>query len=199
MTKNIVLGFTLLMLVLALLFSDRPWVLYSRPALATVETLPASADKAGLSAYTVNYGMFVHRPKSKALVAGEAAVAISSAIRNGTDGRENMFDHDYGMGEPAVGYSMREWGIFGMPMLAVKELGLVAYVERNDREGSWQVPLEGEGAALLEKQIGHKPGQGFIYPYWVHVWGWLFLAGAALYLWLRFREIRARRAAEGLI
>lgn len=192
MAKNVVLGLLVAALIGVLVFSDRPWVLYSRPALAKIADLPAAGQSGDLAGYTIAYGMFVAQPRSKALVAGRTLKTIAR-------GQEALEDHDYGHGPAALGYSMREWGILGMPLLAVKELGQVAYVERNDHEGSWQVPLEGDGMDLLTKQIGRDPGAGFIYPYWRHLWGWLFIAGVGLYAWLRMREIRRMRLEQGLI
>jgi hypothetical protein len=92
---------------------------------------------------------------------------------------------------------MREWAFLGMPFGFYTENGHVLYVRDN-----WQtiyIPLSDKGVEALASANGHDVTKGYIYPYWTHLWGWLFAAGIglAVYLWLR-RAARIREE-EGII
>jgi len=173
---KLVAGALTLVLLWALLGSERYLVLSNRPMIVHLSAIKTGPEMGDLIAELDNYG--VHLPRQPGKLETMATVAL---LANGGKLKPASFDHM----TPALGYSVREWGFFGMPFGFYTEYGHVLYM-RNDW-GTVYAPLSPEGLEQVNRANGRDVTKGTIYPYWAHLWGWAFLAGFALaiYLWLR--------------
>jgi hypothetical protein len=181
----------IVVLALVLLLSPRHWVLSDqRRAVAHIADLPAndSALTAQLAQFVDWGGVHVPREPSKAVLlyrllarAGRVPPAKPAPWRV----------------EPRYGVSIREWSFLGMPFGWWREWGPVLYAE--NRYELMEAPLGDAGVQLLNRRAGRDLAQGFVFPFWAHGWGWLYLAGVAWWGWLYHRGVVRRRAELGLI
>jgi hypothetical protein len=182
-------GALVLALLGALLLSDRYWVASSRPtvdALAEVKVPPELGDM--LSAID-DYGIHIQRVPSKA----EQYIAIKRA-EYGIDAPVPSYAH---MSAPKLGYSVRETTFLGMPFWYETQYGHVLFFSSD--WGVVAAPLTDIGQAALDKANGRDLRATSMVPWWNHLWGWLFLAGLALAIWLWHRRTVRWREENGII
>lgn len=178
-------------LVAILLFSERGWFLSDqRRMVSHVADVPHVDGPAviDLPGWVFHGGVHVPRDRSKveALML-RAKVGQSVIPPNLADSRQ----------WPSYGYSVREWTFLGMPSANFSDFEHVLYTQ-NPRE-TVMAPLGDRGRALLQKEVGRDLSEGFVYPFWRHLWGWAFVAGIALWGWLCHRGQVRRREELGLI
>lgn len=186
---KLLIGVLTLVLLWALFGSERLWVLNSRPMIIHRTSIKIPPQMTDLIAAIDYYGVHLPREPSK------AERALRNLLNlNGIAAPIDSFDH---MTDPAMGYSVREWGFVGMPFGYTTEEGPVVYV-RNDW-GTLYSPLTEKGIAQLNAANGRDVTKGGIYPFWTHLWGWAFVFGLGLAGWLWSRGNARRREELGLI
>jgi len=189
--RDFVLAVLVITLGAILLFSDRGWVLSDqRRMVSHVAEVPKTGGPglAELPYFVFRGGVHVPLDRSK----------FDSLMLRMATGQDRFAPTYEDMKQwPSLGYSVREWTLFGMPFGYFSEFDYVLYT-RTPRE-TVMVPLEEEGMALLRKEVGRDLSEGFVYPFWRHLWGWLFVAGLALWGWLYHRGVVRRREELGLI
>jgi hypothetical protein len=185
---KLLVGALALMLLASLTLSERYFVLSDRPMVVHIAAIKTSPEMAGMVGTLDEYGVHLRREPSKL----EAVAVLGQAV-NGTLKPDN-FRH---MTDPAFGYSVREWSFFGMPFGFYTEYGNVLYV-RNDW-GTIYAPLTPEGLEKVNRTNGRDVTSGNLFPFWAHLWGWVFVAGLGLAIWLWLRRSARKREEEGLI
>lgn len=176
-----------IVLIGALLGSERGMALVNRPVVAHLATIKQPPDL-DLREVLDGYGLHVVRPGITALRMMGLTKPMPNFIRPSADDP---------MSEPAVGHSIREIGFFGMPFGWTADLGDVVYMQ-NSREYVY-APLNPEGVARVNAANGRNVFEGNIFPFWAHSWGWLWIAGLGLAFWLWHRAQVQRREELGLI
>ena len=190
--RNILAGVLIVSLIVILMLSDRDWVLSDQyRAVSHVGDVPASvtgpiADE--LPEIVRWGGVHVPRRYNKAELFYHFLVSV---------GRVPPANTSDAPGPPQLGYSVREWSFLGMPFGYYTEYGHVIYTEtRHELVAAQLLPRATE---QFHKELGRDPAQGFFFPFWEHVWGWLFVLGVAAWGWLQFRSMVRAREAAGII
>lgn len=163
----------------ALLGSERGFMASNRAVTTEVADIKLPEEFGSPHSYISNYGAHYARQRSP----------IEQALKGAFAERKTS--------EPMVGYSVREVTFLGMPFAYYTEMGWVLYY--TGEHGIVSMPLNDRGIAMVNKALGRDVRQGFFYPFWWHAWGWLFIAGVALWIYLRHRYIVDKREAEGMI
>lgn len=189
--RDFVLAALVIALAAILLFSERGWVLSDqRRVVSHVADIPTDSGPglADLPYFVFRGGVHVPVDHSK----------FESLMLRVTTGQARFEPTLQDRQKwPSLGYAVREWTLFGMPFGYFSEMNHVLYTE-SPRE-TVMVPLGEEGLALLRKELGRDLTEGFVYPFWRHLWGWLFVVGIALWGWLYHRSVLKRREELGLI
>lgn len=192
MLRNILAGVLIVALPVILLLSERDWFLSDQyKTVADVAAIPANSSGELLSNldHIVEYfGVHVPHPPTKAEQLYQLLVLA---------GRAPPANHAPVYQRPRYGYSIREFSFLGMPFGWFSEYGYVLYTR--DRWELVEAPLNEDGGAMLRKEVGRDLGQGFFFPFWAHAWGWLYVAGVALWGWLQYRFLERRREEAGII
>lgn len=185
----LVCGALALVLLGALIFSDRYWVAASRPTVDELAEVKVPPELGDMIAAIDDYGVHIQRVPNKA----EQYIAMKRA--------------QYGLGQPApsyanmsapkFGYSVRETTFLGMPFWYTAEYGHVLFFSSD--WGVVAAPLNDIGHAALDKANGRDLRATSTIPWWKHLWGWLFLAGVGLAIWLWHRRTVRWRAENGFI
>ena len=190
--RNIVAGVLVVALPVILLMTDRHWVLSDQHrAVAHVADIPPNLSgelTRDLDRIVYYGGIHVPREPTKAeqlyrvlVLTGRAPPAQLTLDRT----------------PPRYGYSVREWSFLGMPFGWYEEYGYVVYAR--DRWQLVMAPLIPEADAQLMKEVGRDLKRGFFFPFWAHLWGWLYVALVALWGWLYHRGVVEWRRAEGVM
>ncbi|MCH7860947.1 MAG: hypothetical protein IH998_04480 [Proteobacteria bacterium] len=179
----------LLVLAGALLLSDRYWVAANRPVVDDLAEVKVPPELGEMISAIDAYGVHIQRVPSKA----EQYVAIKRA----SYGLEAPAPSYANMSAPRFVYSVREATFLGMPFWYNVEYGHVLFF-RSDW-GVVAAPLNEVGHAALDKANGRDLRATSGVPWWSHVWGWLFVAGVGLALWLWHRRTVRWRAENGYI
>jgi hypothetical protein len=167
MYSRIVLGVIALLLAVNFALTDRSWKLASAPRVSEVEVLPEAPAFAPVRAATEAEGAALAYP----IRGTPPPAAARPALK--------------------LGYAYREVSLFGMPLWAYPEPGLVTYLERP--AAMQALVLSPEQVAALGTLTGRDYAQlGF--PWYLHLWGWLLLVG--IIVWTKARSIDIRRAEE---
>lgn len=93
-----------------------------------------------------------------------------------------------------LGWVYYDYGILSMPYWAESGFGPVVYIE-----GEYGLDLAQLGPSqigMLEERGGGSVPRDFSFPWYLHVWGWLFPILLLLWLWLWRREDKKREAAH---
>lgn len=176
-------------LLYAMIGTERFWVLHDRPVIAHMTTIAGATESRDLVSELDDYGVHVARQPSKF-----EQFMLLYKLSRGIGPEPASFDH---MTAPSIGYSIREIGFFGMPFGWYKEYGDVLYVH-NDW-GDIYSNLTDKGLAEINKANGRDVTKGNLFPFWNHMWGWFWVAGLGLAWWLWHRAQVRRREALGLI
>jgi hypothetical protein len=192
MVRNVIAGVLIAALPVILLLSERHWFLSDQHrAVDHVADIPTEGRGpllANLDRLVLQQGVHVVREQSKAERLYPILVGAGVLPAGRIDGGNEPLRY---------GYSVREWSFLGMPFGWYEELGYVVYT-RNRME-LVMAPLVPEADAELHKEVGRDLRQGFFFPFWAHVWGWLYVALLALWGWLHHRKIVQWREAEGIL
>jgi len=165
MYSRIVLGVIVLLLALNFALTDRSWKLASAPRVSEVDVPAETAALAPVRAATEASDARLPYP----IRAAPRPAVTRPALK--------------------VGFAYREVSLFGMPLWAYPEPGLITYLER---------PADMQALVLSPAQVtalGAVTGRDYSkvrFPWYLHVWGWLLLAG--IVAWTRARGIDIRRA-----
>jgi len=178
-----------LMLLGSIFFSGRFIVLSDPPVIAHLSAVKIPPELGDMVGVLDEYGVHLQRRRSRVEIALTNAQRLSGA---------QLEPSSYGnMTEPMIGYSIREWGFLGMPFGWKREYGTVLYV-KNDwgmlyselKPGAWDV---------INKANGRDVTRDGFFPFWNHIWGWLFILGLIGAWWLWQRGNDRRREDLGLI
>jgi hypothetical protein len=90
--------------------------------------------------------------------------------------------------ELKLGFSYREFSLFGMPLWAYEEHGFVTYFEE---PAGIRIALIGpERVALLEELTGQSYAASYSFPWYRQIWGWWLLIALIGWTLLKRRETR---------
>lgn len=182
-------GALVLALLGALLLSDRYWVASSRPTVDMLAEVKVPPELGDMISVIDDSGIHIQRVPSKA----EQYIAIKRA-EYGIDVPVPSYAN---MSAPRFGYSVRETTFLGMPFWYETQYGHVLFFSSD--WGVVAAPLTDIGQAALDKANGRDLRATSMIPWWNHVWGWLFLAGLALAIWLWHRRTVRWREENGII
>jgi hypothetical protein len=191
MLRNVFGGALIAVLAVILLMSNRGWFLSDQHrAVADVAGLPEGSGEilSNLPRIVDSYGVHVPHAPTKAQQLYQVLVLAGRAP-------PARLAENYQ--RPRYGYSVREWSFLGMPFAWYSEYGFVLY--SNDRWELVETPIIESGHAMLMKEVGRDLRQGFFFPFWAHAWGWLYIAGVALFGWLYHRSIVRQREELGIL
>lgn len=184
---TIVVAILALVLAYSLFFTQRGWILHDRPVVAHLGSFKPPADF-DMKEMLDDYGLhLVDKPSHY------QAFMDTYKATHGVRKDWSLGD----MSEAMVGRSIKEFGFFGMPFGWSSDLGDVVYV-RNARETVY-AQLNARGVAAVTRANGGDIFAGRWFPFWAHAWGWLWVAGVGLAVWLWFRAAAKRREELGLI
>lgn len=183
---QIVVTLLALVLVGALVGTDRGFFLSDRPMVAHIANITPPGDF-DLSEVLDDYGVhLVHPPGNVAhYMLGRG---IGDSLWRDNHGKTSA---------PAAGRSIREMVFLFMPFGWFTDTGDVIYV-RNDVETIYG-QLNERGMAAVTRANNGDVFQKGIFPFWAHAWGWLWVAGLAVAIWLWLRAQAIRREELGLI
>lgn len=153
-------------IVAALLLGDRNWGLTNRPGVDLVAELSGKVDEAKLNHLLTDGVVIVPTP-------GDPLEGPNSS--------------------PMLGYSYREIALIGLPFLAYPDLGMVLFDETPT--GLRAYPIEAAYLEALEAEAGVPLARDYSFPYYRFLWGWLFVAVLAAWVFLQ-RRARARGRVE---
>ena len=179
----------LLTLVASLLLSDRYWVLASRSMIDDVAEVKVPPELGDMISQIDDYGLHVRREPSKLtryLDMERARLGLEAPVPSYAN-----------MSAPKLGYSVREMTFLGMPFWASPEYGHVLFFSSD--WGAVAAPLNEHGFAQLDKANGRDLRATSLIPWWRHLWGWLFVLGLALALWLWHRRTVRWREENDII
>lgn len=186
---KLVAGALLLVLAWALLLSDRYWMAASRPTIDDLAEIKVPPELGDMISDIDAYGLHIRREPSKV----ERYLDMERA-RLGFEAPVPSYAH---MSAPRLGYSVRETTFLGMPFWYASEYSHVLYFSSD--WGVVAAPLNEIGFAALDKANGRNLRASSTIPWWNHLWGWLFLVGLALALWLWHRRTVRWREENGII
>lgn len=180
---------TVLALVLgySMLFTPRGWILSTQPVIAHLGPIKQPADF-DLTDTLDDYGIHLVRPISPYARFMNTYKAARGVYEPFSFGKAST---------PAMGYSIHEFGFFGMPFGWSTDLGDVIYVK--DARETVYANLNARGLAAVNKANGRDVTEGNWFPFWAHAWGWAWVLGVGLAVWLWFRAAAKRREELGLI
>jgi hypothetical protein len=175
--------------VAIMLFSDRPWMASNQPVVAHVADVEIPPGELSEPENAVSmWGVHVERPRSKAEWVFDAVRGLAD-----TAPPTGHFDQR----EAKLGYSVREITLLGMPFFYYRDLGHVLFTR--SRWETTAMPLSDEGIEMLNRAAGRDVRDGTIFPFWKHVWGWVFVGAVALWAWLTWRHHVRAREEQGII
>jgi hypothetical protein len=186
---KLLVGVLVIVLICSATFSSRYWVLTNQSTvdeLAVVKVPPELGDF--VSAIDA-YGLHLERQPSKF----ERYVTMQKALI----GIERPVPSYANMSAPKFGYSVRETTFFGMPFWYTAEYNHVLFFSSD--WGVVAAPLSEIGQAQLDKANGRDLRATSMIPWWEHLWGWLFLLGVGLAIWLWHRRTLRWREENGII
>ena len=168
MYSRIVLVALVLVMAANFALTDRSWKLASLPRmreLATLQSGPALAE----------------------------FVAATQASGDRLDYPPRAAPRAPAPGAPPLkaGIAYREVTLFGMPLWAYPEPGLVTYYERPDHMQVLVIPPDER--ATLDEATGMAYSQ-VRFPWYFHLWGWIL--PLLILLWTKARAVDIRRAEE---
>lgn len=182
-------GALVLVLLWALLLSDRYWIAANRPSVDMLADVKVPPELGDMISAIDDYGVHIRREPTK--------VEQYIAIKRSQLGLEQPVPSYAHMSAPKLGYSVRETTFLGMPFWYAREYGHVLYFSSD--WGVVAAPLNEVGFAALNKANGRDLRTAHGIPWWNHLWGWLFLAGLALAIWLWHRRTMRWREENGII
>lgn len=165
MYSRIVLGVIVLLLAVNFALTDRSWKLASAPRVSEIEVLPDTPAFAAVRAATEADGA----PLAYPIRGTPPPAAARPALK--------------------LGYAYREVSLFGMPLWAYPEPGLVTYLEQPAAMRA--LVLSPEQVTALGALTGRDHAQ-VSFPWYLHLWGWLLLVG--IIAWTKARSIDISRA-----
>ena len=175
MLPRMVLAALALGVAAALILSDRPWSATSMPRIDEIAALPETPE-ADAATSGAEVGVVLPYDRDQAL-----RQARGDALSFGSK----------------LGYSYREVSIARMPLWAKRELGFVKF--RPSPDGYYAEPLGDEQMARLKAVTGKDWAGSYAFPFWAHMWGWLFALGFLAWLYLNHRAQVKWREESGII
>ncbi|MEP9357912.1 hypothetical protein [Sphingomonas sp. KR3-1] len=186
---KLLVGALLVVLIGSATFSNRYWVLASQPRVDDLVDVKVPPELGDMVSAIDAYGVHLEREPTKF----ERYVTMQKALI----GIERPVPSYANMSTPKFGYSVRETTFLGMPFWYAREYGHVLFFSSD--WGVVAAPLTEVGQAQLDKANGRDLRATSMIPWWEHLWGWLFLAGVGLAIWLWHRRTLRWRAENGFI
>lgn len=172
---RVLLGVLGLVFAVVFVLSDREWGIADVPRVEAMKTLPDVPELARVRRFTEAGSVFIpYTPRQQ------------SRRANG----------GFNPNALQVGYGYREVSILRLPFWVYADFGPFTFYER-----PWGYTLSGYGAqekAAINRVIG-RDIDGHRFPWWRHVWGWLFVIAGLGILFLHLRALRRWREETGII
>jgi hypothetical protein len=160
--SRIILGALLGAIILALLFSGRPWRGYNMPRVTPIAVLEDSPRLADVRHYTeIGPGIFPY---------------IGGPRPELAETRQPL----------RLGYAYVEYGIFGLPYWVGEEYGMVTYLETS--AGVQVAAITPGQVPLLDEMIGAPTASGYHFRWYLYIWGWPLLILFVAWVWTWRRE-----------
>ena len=182
--RSVLLGMLVLGVVAVLLLSDRPLIIGDRAWVMPGDEIPAGKGPANFNRSLDTFGVHIIKARHRPSFAPKTALPAE---------REQSYELPTTL---RFGYSIIETDILGMPFVPRKDFGHVIYME---------TPTEFIAAPITDdylKQMkfpADKPLGLLGFPWWNHLWGWLFVIAAIGIGWFELGALRRRREALGMI
>jgi hypothetical protein len=167
--SHYILGALAVALAAILILSDRPWGMTSVYRIEEIATLPEDARLAPVRRYTeIGSGIFPYVGRE-----GPPAPGTRQPLK--------------------LGFAYRELSAFRMPFWASSDFGMVTYYEAPwGRQFAVITPGQ---KPLLDQLAGAPMTQDRSFRWYLHLWGWLFVLGLAVWTLVKRREVRAAEDA----
>lgn len=192
MAHKILAALLIVALAVFILVSGRSLVLGNRETVADVMAIPEGKTEILSSLETIvdDYGVhMLHAPTKAELLYRTLAAAGRMPIA--AEPAKHVTQR------PRYGYSIIEYSLFGMPFGWSANEGYVLYTD--DRDELVTAKLTDYAEAKFRQELGRDPAEGFIFPFWAHMWGWAYVAAIGLWIWLYLRHAQRRREELGMI
>lgn len=183
--RSAMIGVIVLYAATLLLFTPRAVLIGSRPWIMPGASIPLSRAPAGYLDALDQYG--VHSPKLS-----HSPLYLWRMPKFGPRIERRPLAPD----RLHFGYAIIETSILGAPYWYSKDDGYVVYYETL-REFVY-APVT-EDYMRQVKLPGPMPLSRQRFPWWRHVWGWIFPLALAGWGWFELGAMRRKRAAEGFI
>jgi len=189
--RSVLIGVFALATVSVIALSDRPLIIGSRSWVLPGNPMPSGVGPADFASVIDEYGVHIPKLHHRPLFAVAARVPDADPAEPVRIAADSV--------RPSAlrfGYSVRELDILGMPFVPHKEYGHLIYYE---------TPYEFVGAQATDDYLKQvkiptaKPLNDWDYPYWQHMWGWVWLVGLIGIGLFELGALRRRREALGLI
>jgi hypothetical protein len=183
--RSAILGLIVLYAVAMLLFTNRAILIGSRPWIMPGASIPLGRAPVGYLDALDQYG--VHSPKlsHSPFYLSRMPVPVPRIERRPLAPDRLHF-----------GYSIAETSILGAPYWYSKDDGYVVYYETLHE--FVYAPVNEDYMRKVHLP-GPMPLSGQAFPWWRHVWGWVFPIALAGWGWFELGAMRRKRAAEGII
>ena len=189
--RSLLIGGLVLALAMVLLLSDRALIIGSRSWVMPGNPMQPGVGPPDFASVIDDYGAHIPKVRHRPLF------AVAARVPDAEPREPNQANPESARPRPLrFGYSIRELDILGMPFVPHKEYGHVIYYE---------TPYEFVGAQATDDYLKQvkiptaKPLNDWDFPYWQHMWGWLWLIGLIGIGLFELGALRRRREALGLI
>ena len=170
MSARLFLGLLAAAVAVALYFSDRPWNMTSAPQIDEVAVLPDTPEFADVRRYTeIGSGELPYRPGREGPAAGPRPPL-------------------------KLGWTYRELSALRMPFWASDEFGFVTYLD-GQRSRKFGI-LSPSHIGMIEQRLGRRFSEWYRFPWYLHLWGWLPLAGLIVWTLMWRREAKLAEEAR---
>lgn len=168
------MGPLVLALVAVMFLSGRPIPPQNLPRVEEVETLPEGLKMAAVRRFT-EYG---------------SAVLPYTRIE-----RMERAKADWTKQSLKLGWSYREITFAALPLIAYREFGLVTYLEQPN---GYKIAIMQPKQVELLRELTGRDYSSYSFPYWKHLWGWIFVIGFLVAARLYFLEEVRKREELGV-
>jgi len=181
--RNVAFGLVVIWFWAALLLSEKPLVIGRTPLVMQGQEMPARILPPDYLDSLDQYGLHQIKLGHPPLIGGGRRTfeAVGETAPRGTPTR--------------LGYSIVETDIIGMPFWYTRNIGPVIYYETKDEFVCAPVTDD----YFRQLKIPAPRLDSLHWPWWNHIWGWLYVLALAATGWLAWRVNEGKREALGII